>query len=345
MIEQRAFSFPFEDEDWSSKFVIGTLFYLIAPFFLGIPLLIPQGYALRVWREAVAGRSPHLSAWDDWGEMGLKGLFYYLIIFVYSIPVWLLGLVTFAIALGGGLGLAAMANSLESSEAAAAWLAAGGLLLAGSLTLVTLLMLVVGFVVGLLYPVGIGRYLHTGRLGAAFEFGAVWRAVRANLGGLLVAWLIVALLSLVLVGIVSILGAVPCLGSLLVYLFMAPVLFYLSLVQAQLMGQAYAEAQRRLSGAAYAAVEMSPAAPAAAAPQPVRARAREAAKAPVSIETLALSGRVLRTLHDAGLTTVDQLLARLAQGDEALLSIRGLGNKALEEIKAQLAAHGFLDAP
>jgi DNA-directed RNA polymerase alpha subunit len=122
---------------------------------------------------------------------------------------------------------------------------------------------------------------------------------------------------------------------------MSPVAFYLSLVQARLMGQVYHQAQRRLSSVP--AVSEAP----PAEPEPVVSEVAEERKeepAIVLIETLELSTRVVRVLQGAGITTVGQVLERLAEGDAALLSIRGVGVKALEEIKAKLAIHGFLDS-
>jgi hypothetical protein len=348
MIDQRTFTFPFEDEDWSSKFLVGSLLYLIAPFLFGVPLLVLQGYALHIWRDAAAGRPPRLPAWDDWGEMGLRGLAYYAIILLYSLPLWLLGMVAVVISVGGGLALASMATGLETGDASAGWVTLAALMLAVGLGMLALVGLVVGVFIGLLSPVAVSRYVKAGRLDAAFEFGAVWRAVRANLGGLVVARIIVLIVSLALGSIVGTVGAIPCFGGFFVYLFMAPVGFYLSLVRARLMGQAYHEAQRRLSGAPTASVETPPAEAMVAVSQPVEKRLETAAKEPtveLPLETLELPARVLHVLHGSGFTTVGQVLEQLARGDAALLSIRGLGDKALAEIKAQLAAHGYLDEP
>jgi hypothetical protein len=137
---------------------------------------------------------------------------------------------------------------------------------------------------------------------------------------------------------------------------MAPIMFYTSLVQARLMGQVYHEAQRRLTGAPAVSGDKLPAERGPVALEPIEEVAEEPTVQPAAepaedvsvddsapIETLGLSTRVQRVMHDAGLTTVGQVLERLAEGEEALLSIRGLGARSLDEIKAQLTAHGFLD--
>jgi hypothetical protein len=341
MIDQKAFTFPFEDEDWASKFVIGSLFYLVSPFLLGLPMILPQGYALRVWRDAVAGRSLRLPTWDRWEDMGLQGLATYVILFVYTLPVWFVVALGVAVGVGGGLGLASAVSWFEAEGAAAAWTVVASLLLVAGIALIVLVGVVLLLLIGFLFPMAVGRYVETGRFGAAFELRAVWRAVLANLGGLAVVWLIFLVIGLVLSGVVSLGSTILCWIPFASYLLASPAAFYLSLVQACLMGQVYRQAQRRLSGMPAMPVETPSEEKEPAVPEPVE----EAVEAPtvVPLEDLGLSTRVVRALHSAGVTTVDQVMERLAEGDDALLSIRGVGVKAVEEIKAQLTIHGFLD--
>lgn len=341
MIDQRTFTFPFEDKDWGNKFLIGSLLYLVAPFLLGVPLIIPQGYALRVWRDAVAGLSPRLPAWDNWEEMGLQGLAYYVVIFLYSLPLWLLGAVAVAVAVGGALALSPVVSDLEAGRVSAIWPVVMALLLAVGVALMALVALVLCCLIGLLFPMAVSRYVETGRFGAAFEFGAVWQAMRANLGGLVVACVVILVIGLTLGSVVSLGSTILCWLPFAGYLLMSPVMFYLSLMQARLMGQVYYDAQRRLSSILAVSVEAPPAELVPVVPEPVEEVVEVPASVP--IETLELSTRVLRALRGAGIITVGQVLERLAEGDAALLSIRGVGVKALEEVKVQLAARGFLD--
>lgn len=261
--------------------------------------------------------------------MGLQGLAYYVVIFVYSLPLWLLGAVAVVVAVGSALALALVATEFEAGGASAAWPGAIALFLAVGIGLMILLGLVLCSLIGLLFPTAVSRYVETGRFGAAFELGTVWRAMLANLGGLAVAWLVILVMSLMLSSVVSLGSTILCWIPFASYLLMSPAAFYLSLVRARLMGQVYHQAQRRLSSAPTISVEAPPT-------EPVEGTG-------VPIETLELSTRVVRALLGAGITTVGQVLERLAEGDAALLSIQGVGVKALEEIKAQLAIHGFLD--
>jgi Bacterial RNA polymerase, alpha chain C terminal domain len=66
---------------------------------------------------------------------------------------------------------------------------------------------------------------------------------------------------------------------------------------------------------------------------------------PVAFETqlddLGLSARVFSHLEKAGLANVGHVMQRLVEGDEAMLSVEGIGPKALAEIKTQIEAKGM----
>ncbi len=74
------------------------------------------------------------------------------------------------------------------------------------------------------------------------------------------------------------------------------------------------------------------------------ARIPQAARG-VSLNTIGLSERVFNHLEKANLTTVAQILQRLAAGDEAMLSVEGIGPKALSEIKSRIEANNLWFEP
>ncbi len=57
------------------------------------------------------------------------------------------------------------------------------------------------------------------------------------------------------------------------------------------------------------------------------------------LEVLGLSARVLKALEAADVRSLDQLRALRDQGHDAVLALPGIGEKAADEILAQLAAH------
>jgi len=106
------------------------------------------------------------------------------------------------------------------------------------------------------------------------------------------------------------------------------------------------DARRAAARAAAAALAPKPAAPSERA---IDVQALLARIPPAAFETrvvdLGLSSRVFAHLEKAGLVTVGQILQRLAEGDEAMLSLEGIGPKGLAEVKAQIEAKGVGFAP
>lgn len=70
-------------------------------------------------------------------------------------------------------------------------------------------------------------------------------------------------------------------------------------------------------------------------------KAREVAKQERPISELELSDRATNALIKIGIKNVPQFLAKLAEGEEALLAIEGFGRKPLVDAKKKLKALGF----
>lgn len=74
------------------------------------------------------------------------------------------------------------------------------------------------------------------------------------------------------------------------------------------------------------------------------AAARDSSKASPDqpIVVLELGARPEAALAQAGLTTIAEVVDKLAQGDEAMLAMEGFGRKSLIDLKKRLRARGFL---
>jgi len=70
-------------------------------------------------------------------------------------------------------------------------------------------------------------------------------------------------------------------------------------------------------------------------------KAREVAKLERPISELELSDRATNALIKIGIKNVPQFLAKLAEGEEAMLAIEGFGRKPLIDAKKKLRALGF----
>lgn len=71
------------------------------------------------------------------------------------------------------------------------------------------------------------------------------------------------------------------------------------------------------------------------------ARERERRSPSRSIRDLELSSRVEKALENAGITTIGQLLEKLAEGEEAMLAIEGFGRKSLIDARRKLRSLGY----
>jgi large subunit ribosomal protein L31 len=62
----------------------------------------------------------------------------------------------------------------------------------------------------------------------------------------------------------------------------------------------------------------------------------------LAVEEMELGTRATKALHEAGLTTVGDVAALLAKGEDAVLALPAIGQKALIDIKRFLRAEGLI---
>jgi large subunit ribosomal protein L31 len=63
----------------------------------------------------------------------------------------------------------------------------------------------------------------------------------------------------------------------------------------------------------------------------------------LSVDAMSLGVRAENALMEAGVTTVSDVLTLLQQGEDALLALPGIGQKALIDIKRFLRAEGLIE--
>lgn len=206
----KAFSFPFEDQDWIKKLGIAGLL-LIIPI---LGTLVVAGWALEVTRRVIQRDSQPLPDWSNFGDYIMKGLQMWVIGFVYSLPIILVS----ACQQGALVFMQDGSNTDQTMVTALAVLSA----------CFACVMIVYGIFIGFFLPAAFGRFAATGQMGAAFRFGEVFALVKAAPA----AYLMVLLGSIV-AGLVGSLGIILCVvGVLFTYA-------YAMVVNAHLWGQAY----------------------------------------------------------------------------------------------------------
>jgi hypothetical protein len=195
----KSIRFVFEDKQWFSKVLIGSLILLVSiPLtfvlvgFLG--LAIVTGYSLDVLRNVRAGSARPLPEWRDrWGEWLIEGLKLLLILFVWSLPLIVLNVFT-----GIGDSMLNLNSDLLNLS--------GGMMIA----VASCLMLLWGIAVALVTPAIYLRLAETRELSSGFQFNAIYVWTRDHIGDVVIAVILSTLLTMALVLVGSVVGILLC---------------------------------------------------------------------------------------------------------------------------------------
>ncbi len=199
----RAFTYPFEDEDWLQKMLIGAVLNLVP-----VVNFIPMGYGLRQMKKVSEGQDLPLPEWDDWGGDFVKGLLMFLATIIYTLPIWLCQLIVVIVV--------AIAGNSDAGNSVAALCS----------TAMSCLMAIYGIAMAVWLPAAVMQYVKEDTFGAFFRFAEIWAFITGNLGDYFVAWLVYLLAGIV----ASIVGGIACgIGVLFTT-------FWASLVMAKLFG-------------------------------------------------------------------------------------------------------------
>jgi len=182
--------------DYAQEGLVGKwmkwLLLLVATILLSLPLL---GYSLKILRGEKP--SPEVS---DWGTLFIDGIKYVVILLIYCIPLFIIGVISIV-----PLGLAILSGQ------PAAVLAAIGAALVGFLV-----FLIVAIIIALIACIGVIRFARTGSMGEAFNFSAILATI-GRIGWL--SYIFALIIMIIIIGIVQAIGsAIPYIGQLLLFL-------------------------------------------------------------------------------------------------------------------------------
>jgi len=210
----RALKFPFDDESWITKFVVGTLMMLV-----GIILpFIPLGYQVNTARNVLRGHDRPLPGPDDIGQVVADGLMAVIGLLVYTIPAAVLTC------------FLAFADQLLSGSDL------GGLLFLCLLCVFTPFIILYGVVTAALFWMGVLRYTETGNFGEFLRIRELLADARDHMSTLLNLLLYSVLVGLIM-AVASIFLSITCVG-------IPAVMFYSQVVNGHLLGQAGLEISR-----------------------------------------------------------------------------------------------------
>lgn len=152
------------------------------------------GYQMKILR----GETP-LPAVSGYGKLFSDGIKYLIIQIIYAIPI----LIILGVTIGGAI-MAAVATGPNFEDI---------IPIIGGVILGVIIALVVGFIIGLFALIGLIRFARTGRMGEAFNFGAITGTIGRIGWGHYILSLVVVVVLIVIVEIV--LGIIPYIGSIL----------------------------------------------------------------------------------------------------------------------------------
>lgn len=206
-----AFSFVTADEEWVKKLAIAAVLALASLLTFGLALIPLAGWALAISRRVSQGTEPVLPEWTEFGGYVMDGLKMVAIGFVWAIPLLLLS----ACAWGVNLLVAGQGDSETISTIVS---------IVGSC-----ISIPYGILLALLEPAAFGHLAHSDNLGQAINPLNAFKILRENIG----AYVIIALVWLLLVPIIQSIGLLVCIIGVF------PAIAYTMALVGHLMGQAY----------------------------------------------------------------------------------------------------------
>lgn len=210
----RTLTFFFEDPNWVTKLLVGSLFAALSPFLIGAVFIM--GYAIALARRTMNGEQPELPEWNDFPSFFVDGLRGMGLSLAHKLPLIILTVVLVFALLGGIL------LQRENGPAPEEFMLYGLPALFAGWVLFFLLSLAV-----LVYvPAAFVRFVRSNSLAAAFDFMENVDFIRRHL-----STYVLALLAIVLAGFISQFGfLVFCIGIF-------PAVFWSSCVMGYVIGQ------------------------------------------------------------------------------------------------------------
>jgi hypothetical protein len=219
----KAFTYMMEDADWLKKFLIGTVIVFV-PLVGGFLLF---GYLIKITANVINGVEKPLPEWGDFGDLIMKGLQFFGILFVYLLP-----LIIFLSCAQVAPLMAGMGDSRDMREV----LGYVGLTIALCCGCLSILY---GSFFGASLPAIIGQFAATGSMGAAFQLGQVFKHVRTQPAVYLIVWFVSGFANFFL----ALIGLIVC------FIGIYPAAAYGNFVSAHLWGQVYRLTQAELGKA------------------------------------------------------------------------------------------------
>jgi len=221
---ERSLKYPFNDQEWLQKILIGGMLSVVP-----IINLATWGYALRALKNITQGEEVPLPEWSEFGDYFVKGLMSLIATLVYSIPIILLACV------GSVLGNTMMSAAQHQPHMVSYPRAMMGLCIGFLATIYGLLMAVV-------LPAAFTKYAITAEFADFFRFGEIFSYIGSNPGNYFIALVVTVILYAIPVPILTGLAA-PFSVCLIGLVLIGAIALVASLITAHLFAQVYIESK------------------------------------------------------------------------------------------------------
>ncbi len=236
---QRVLTFPFEDPTWKNKFMIGIGLSLAGMMLPVVPGLFVMGYAYQIMHRLIVENGDlYLPEWNDWEKLLKEGWRLFSVSFLYELPIIVISLFGWVIYTGSFIGMAMQGESNPDSVLPLVMLVGMGIFF-----LSIGLTIILGIGVSVVLPPALGHTVAKDSFSAAFDFTGWWKILKANLGGFMLALLIIAGMMTAMYVLIQLFYMTIVLICLM---FIVPMLvsFYIMLVGAALIGRRIAREWR-----------------------------------------------------------------------------------------------------
>ena len=240
---QALVKFPFQDPQWKSKLGIGSLIMLAGFIIPIVPIFFLYGYCALIMRGIIVDRKEaFLPEWDDWGKLFIDGVKIFGITLIYMLPFILLMIVGYAVFFATAMIPAFTYNPDTGSNPGGFFPVIGVIIFMGTFGVGMLLMLIISFFL----PAIVTHAIATDEFSAAFRFREWWDIFTANIGGFVIAYVILAGFWIAMSVVLQVLYFTIVLCCLVPFIIII-VYLYMMVIGSVMFGQAYRDGVDKLN--------------------------------------------------------------------------------------------------
>jgi hypothetical protein len=233
---QYLFTFPFKDVEWKRKFLIGFLLYLAGFIIPIIPWIFVSGYIAKIIKMGIAGKDYELPEWDDWGDLFNKGLQLMGVGFIAALPFIVLFGCGYLFMMSPAF-LSGFGTSSYGDDYSPIWVFMPLLGTFGGMCAMGLGM-IFSLLIGVLMPPAISHVIAEDQFSAAFRVSEWWPIFKANLGGYLIAYILIMGTAFSITFVFQLLYMTFVLCCLIPFV-MSLISIYIGIVTGAIFGQTY----------------------------------------------------------------------------------------------------------